>query len=91
MAAQGARVSVGTTETELTGAQTDTIAGQSVVVKLPSAATASVFLGGTGVTTTTGFELTAGSSISMDLGQGEQLFGIVATGTQTVHVLRTGV
>lgn len=91
MAVEGAQVSVGITATELTGTQTDTLAGQSVVARLPSGAPASVFLGGTGVTTTTGFELTAGSSVAMDLSDGERLFGIIATGTQTVHMLRTGV
>lgn len=89
MAVDAAQVSVGTTETELTGAQTDTVAGQSLVAINKGAA--SVFLGGTGVTTTTGFELAAGESVNVDVNQGEKLFGIVATGTQTVHVLRIGV
>lgn len=89
MAVEGAQVSVGTTETELTGSQTDTIAGQSLVAINKGAA--SVFLGGTGVTTSTGFELAAGESVSLDVNQGEQLFGIVGSGTQDVHVLRIGV
>lgn len=82
-------MSVGTSETELTGTQTDSTAGQSLVVQNRGAA--DVFVGGTGVTTSTGFKLAAGDSVSLDLGQGEKLFGIVATGTVTCHILRAGV
>lgn len=89
MAVQGAQVSVGTTETELTGAQTDATAGQSLVVANRGAA--DVFLGGTGVATSTGYKLAVNDIVRIDLGQGEKLSGIVAAATQSVHVLRAGV
>lgn len=89
MAVQAAQVSVGTTETELTGTQTDATAGQSLVVR--NRGTADVFVGGTGVATSTGFKLAAGDSVSLELGQGEKLYGIVAAGSESVHVLRVGV
>lgn len=90
MAVTAAQVSVGTTATLLSASDTDNISGQALVVKVTSAATAPVFLGPANVTTTTGFEVAIGGSISLDLGQGETLYG-VATTIQTVHVLRTGV
>lgn len=90
MAVSAAQVSVGTTATLLTGGETDTVHGQAIIVKVPSAATAPIFLGPVGVTTTTGFEVAIGGSIALDLGQGESLHGVAAT-AQTVHVLRVGV
>jgi hypothetical protein len=90
MAVTAAQVSVGTTATLLSASDTDNISGQALVVKVPSAATAPVFLGPANVTATTGFEVAIGGSISLDLGQGESLYGVAAT-IQTAHVLRTGV
>ena len=45
---------------------------------------ASVFIGDSTVTTTTGFELEAQETESFRLEPGESLWGIVSTGTQTV-------
>lgn len=89
MAVTSAQVSVGTTATELSAADTDTRLGQTLIVKNASAATA-VFLGGSGVTTSTGLSLAAAATVTVELGQGEELYGIVAAATETVHVLRTG-
>ncbi len=91
MAVDSAQVSVGTTATALNAAETGGVAGARLVVKLPSGATASVFLGGSTVATTDGFELTAGSQVTVELAGGELLYGIVASGTQSTHVLRSGV
>lgn len=57
-----------------------------------STGTASVFLGGSGVTTATGLEWAPddGPLGDIELEPGESLYGIVAATTQTVHVLRTG-
>ena len=91
MAIAHARVSVATTATKLTGTTTDTRAGQTTLVQNPSAAAASVFLGAAEVTTASyGHELVPGSSLSIDLATGEDLYGVVASGTITVNVLRGG-
>jgi LysM repeat protein len=64
--------------------------GVTVTVQNPAGG-ASVFLGGPTVTSTVyGNALAAGSSITVMLKQGETLYGIVATGTITVNVLRVG-
>jgi hypothetical protein len=50
--------------------------------------TASVFLGGSGVTTSAGLELTTGSTFSIVLWPEETLYGIVASSTCRVDVLQ---
>lgn len=83
------RVSVGTSETKLTS-DFDGRDGQTLNVQNPLGG-ADVFLGGEGVTTTSyGFLLSANSSLSIELQTGEKLYAIVASGTQTVNVLRQG-
>jgi cold shock CspA family protein len=49
-----------------------------------------VFLGDSGVTTSTGFKLIDGQSISYDLLTDDSLYGIVATGTSNVRVTWLG-
>lgn len=51
---------------------------------------AAVYLGGSNVTTANGFQLDAGESVPMDIRSGDALYGVVASGTQTVHVLQVG-
>jgi hypothetical protein len=83
-------VSVGTTATLLSAivAGRD---GQTVLVQNPSGA-ANVFLGGEGVTSTSyGYLLVGGSAFAIDLQAGESLFGVVASSTQSVSVIRQGV
>jgi hypothetical protein len=90
MAVSASRVTVGTTATLLsvgTGA-TYASSGRSVGVRNPGPST--VMLGGTTVTASTGYELRSGESMTIDIGSGEGLYGIVATGTQTVDVLLQG-
>lgn len=54
-------------------------------------ATASVFVGGSGLTTGNGFEWEVGDgALVVDLEPGETLLAVVATGTQTLHVLQVG-
>lgn len=80
MSMTSAQVSVGTTATVLvTG-----IKG-SAELTIKNAGAASVFLGGSGVTTTTGLDLASGATVGLTVH--ESLYGIVATGTVTVHVL----
>ena len=83
-------VAVGTAATLLSAA-TAGRDGQTVLVQNPSGG-ANVFLGGTGVTTASyGYLITAGSAFAIDLQAGESLFGVVASSTQNVSVIRQGV
>lgn len=89
MAITHERVSIGTTATQISSnyAGKD---GQTVNVQVPTGG-ATVYLGGEGVTTTSyGFLLAAGISFSVEMQVDEKLYGVVATGTQTVNVLRQG-
>lgn len=82
-------VTVGTTATVISTAANDRD-GHSVLVQNPSASTV-VYIGGAGVTTSSyGVALAGGSDISIDLQQGEILYGVVASSTQAVNVLRAG-
>jgi hypothetical protein len=90
MALTHAQVSVGTTATLLsaTGAGRD---GQTVLVQNPTNGQ-SVYIGGTGVTTASyGFLLLAGTAFAIELQDGEGIYGVVASSTQTVAVIRQGV
>lgn len=92
------RVTVGTTSTSIaTGATGTTVERVALMCKLKSTATASVFLEirnssgqNTAAATATGYELEAGETFGIDLSPGDQLTGIVASGTQELHVLRSG-
>lgn len=89
MAVSHARVSVGTTATKLTS-DADGRDGQTISIQVPTSG-ATVYLGGVGVTTASyGFELLGGTNFSVELQQGEQVFGVVASSTQTVNVFRQG-
>lgn len=82
------RVSVGTTATLISALPVGRD-GQTVSIQNPSGAT--VYIGGEGVTTTSyGFELGAGITFSIEMKHSEKLYGVVATGTQTVNVIRQG-
>jgi hypothetical protein len=90
MALTHAQVSVGSTATLLsaTGAGRD---GQTVLVQNPTNGQ-SVYIGGTGVTTASyGFLLLAGTAFAIDLQDGESIYGVVASSTQAVGVIRQGV
>ena len=89
MAVSHARVSVGTTATQLTS-DFDGKDGQTINVQNPAGG-ADVYLGGAGVTTTSyGFLLGAGISFSVELQDDEKLYAVVASSTQTVNILRQG-
>lgn len=83
MAVSSGQVSVGTSATSIVSASN----GASVRVR--NAGSAAVFLGPSGVTTSNGYELAAGSAVDLVLEAGEEVFGIVATGSETVHFLST--
>lgn len=89
---QNAVVTVGTTATLLSATEQAPVNGQHLLVTNPGPTT--VYVGSGTVTTggaTKGTAVVAGASISVDLEGAEQLHGIVASGTQDVDVLRTGV
>jgi len=94
VAVKSAQVAVATTATVLSGVDPgDANAspdGQSVLVSNPVGGV-SVYLGGSDVTTANGYLLLAGEKVPADLGGKEILYGCVASGTQSVYVLRTGV
>jgi hypothetical protein len=84
------RVTVGTSATKLTTADSGRQSGSRLHVRNPSA-TVSVFLGGSAVTAGTGYELPPGASVAITLDADEEVFAAVAVGTLDVHVLRGGV
>lgn len=84
-------VSVGTTATQINTAPRDATAGQTLLARIPTDAAVSVFLGGTGVTTSTGVEVKAGESLTVELNRSEELYGIVSSGTVDVEVLEAGI
>lgn len=92
MSVYTSRPSVGITATLIAPAHSasgDNQAGCSVMLYNPGPA--DVLVGNASVTTSIGLTLPSGASMQADLEDGEVLYGIVATGSQTVHVLETGV
>lgn len=86
-------VTVTTTATQLTGADaggSHDPHGQSLMLQAPAGG-ATIYLGGEGVTTATGFPVAAGEPFTADLRPGDVLYGVVASGSQAVNVLRVGV
>ena len=90
MAVRHNSISVGTSATAL-HYQEPASADRGQEVLLTNAGSASVYVGGPGVTTTSyGYELKAGTSLAVEIADGESLFGVVATGTVTVRALYVG-
>lgn len=59
-------------------------------VRVPSGAGSSVFLGGADVTSTDGFEIAPGDSLTIDVDPGDSLYGVcAATQSATIHVLNS--
>ena len=83
-------VSVGTSATRLDADPTDRKSGVGVL--LVPQASGTLILGGPAVTAANGCRVpvTAGQPITVDLDQGESLYGIVASGTLAVDVLLVG-
>lgn len=86
MAVVAVQVAVGTAAVKLS-ADSDG-AGASVLVQAP--ATATLFVGGAGVTAAAGFPIMAGQSLSVDLPDYNELWGVLASGSGTASVLRVG-
>lgn len=90
MAVEGERVTVGTSATLLSKAESDLVRGSRVKIKVPAALSA-IEVGGSGVTAGAGYELPSGEDMTLVLDPGEEIYGIVSSGTVEVHVLRQGV
>jgi len=85
------QTSVGTTATligPLHSGSADNQAGGSVAFYNPGPT--AVVIGNASVTTSIGFTLPSGATFQADLQLGELVYGIVASGTQTVQTLETG-
>lgn len=78
------QITVTSTATALTNA-TNTVDGRSGGMSICNRGSASVFLGGVGVTTATGFQLDVGQTFSADPASG--WFAIAASGSHRVDVL----
>lgn len=78
---------MGTTPTLLTTAEGDHSPGSAVLIK---AIDAGVVVGGPDVAVSSGYPLDQGEVIGADL-KSDPIYGIVATGTSVVAVLRVGV
>jgi hypothetical protein len=87
MAVNSRAVSVGTTATRLDNSGNN---AQSLAVY--NAGSATVYVGGSDVTTANGIPVAATSwGPGMDLKPGDALYGIVASGTHEVRVIESGV
>lgn len=90
MAVTSAQVAVATTPALLT-ATASTDGDFTSDLLLTNTGAAAVFVGGPAVSTTTGYSLAAGASLTVrGLSSGEQVFAVAAA-AGTVHVLRVGV
>jgi hypothetical protein len=64
-------------------------AKQGVIVQALAANTAAVYVGGRGVLTTTGIELSPGDSVLLPLGDPSMIFAVGAAANQKLHVVWT--
>lgn len=91
MAIKNQAVAVGLAPTALTIQDTGSgpgKLGESVVVQNGTSVT--VYLGGSTVTTASGFALAAGSTLAVDLADGETIYGVVEATTSSVVCLYQG-
>lgn len=66
--------------------------GNGVRLNLANPAGPTVYLGGgTAINSTTGYQLPGTASLALYIEAHETLYGLTASGTATVHVLRGGV
>lgn len=86
MSVQASTVTVGTTATLLASPATTDSDGISVQFTPPS----TIYIGGAGVTSSTGYALTAGVEYNYDLRAGDALYAAVAASTVAVPVFCTG-
>lgn len=92
MAVKSTQVTVTTTATELSAGREDYVETSRICVAVPTGGH-TVYVGGAGVTSATGFPVAAGQSFADDLDGGEELYGIVASGdvSQVASVYQGGI
>lgn len=89
MAVSAQRITVSTTAVAL-NSDADTIGGTTLLIKNTSANAADI--GGSTVAATTGYDLAAGASVTIECGPGEVIYGIrSAASDATLAVLRLNV
>jgi hypothetical protein len=89
MAFKSKVVSVTSSATLLSDDQVDSVSGFSIAVAVPSAGT-TIYVGGSDVTAANGFPIAATEKFSTGADPGEKLYGITASGTQSVNVFEQG-
>lgn len=89
MALRTAQITVSTTAVELrpSGAPTSPDFGSRASLAITADASEDLYVGGSGVTTSTGFKVPQGTSFFIILNPGERIYGI-AGGSGTVQVIR---
>jgi len=83
----GAQVTVGSTTAALIVSGVDMSLNARGAIVL-NTGTTSVYLGGSGVTATTGYNLGSGLSLAIDLTAGDDLYGIRSATSEAVSVLK---
>jgi hypothetical protein len=86
MAIKTAQVVVGTTPTLLEDEGGYTFAGGEIHI---SNGTSGIFVGTASVTAANGYGIAANGRETFNVGDDEDLYGVTASGTSTVHVLQT--
>jgi hypothetical protein len=81
------QASIGATAAQIVAARTGAPGTGRIAVTLVNFGSATVFYGPSGVTTTTGMPLPAGAA--MTINTQAALYGIAASGTQTIGVMET--
>ena len=81
------QASIGTSATQIVAARPGAAGTGRIGVTLENAGSATVYFGASGVTTTTGMPLPAGASATIDTQAA--IYGIAASGTQTIGVMET--
>lgn len=89
MGFEATRVAVGTTATPLTGLSAPEAFNSIAKTLVKNIGVVAVYVGGSGVTTSTGFALAPNEFITVEY-KGSPLYGIVASGSVNVSVLESG-
>lgn len=69
-------------------AGTGSVPGSHVVLR---PANGNIYVGGSDVSSSNGFLVASGGILGVDLETGESLYAVAASGTVTVHILKSGV
>jgi hypothetical protein len=82
-----AQASIGVTASQIVAARTGGVGTGRIAVTLYNFGSATIYFGNTGVTATTGMPLPVGASVTLNTTAA--LYGIAASGTQTIGVTET--